>query len=709
MTIRFPVLRTIQIGNYGLFPNGLAHTFSSGVNLVVGINGLGKTTFLNVLYRVLVGPRDLSKDDTALSSSQHAMSPWRQPRFFRARVMDDATSAIVRVRVTFGSDVLVIQRSLRDLDVQHLHLNGKQEEPTQARYEELIQALSGTATYFDFAALLRFLVFFLEDRPQLIWDQRSQFDMLRLLFYDRTAAREAAQAYDAVQSADSKYRNRRVPIRAADETLQAFESAENGGIVRQIKAMAVAVEAAREAMRDRSAELERQDSIEGDARLRREQALLELEEAQRAYEREQQLHYAHVFPGMADTAKHVFLNLLGGGGCLVCGDRSAAAATRVVDFTKRGQCPICESVPERQENVVPSGEFSAKRLRREADRVEKLRRAVAQQDDVLAAAKEETRSLLAGRQTDYETMRRLEGELDALREQIAPNGVDLELATDPNKRKALEATVTEGNAELSRLLADRLQEEQRYKKVMESQAATLASRIKAVKGRFKTIAQNLLAERCELGDELIERSIGQEGERIAFPAFAVRMSSGVFLRSLSKRADASSVSESQREFIDLAFRMALMDVASEESGDTMLVIETPEASLDSLFIESAGTLFRSYAAGGGTPGNVFVASTNLNNESMVSALLGATPHPDDEPLDEELGTSSGFDASPRSPPPPSVPPADREGRIVNLLELAAANAALRRHGAYYRAKLAAALYPDVPASERPRLTRKPEP
>jgi hypothetical protein len=68
----------------------------------------------------------------------------------------------------------------------------------------------------------------------------------------------------------------------------------------------------------------------------------------------------------------------------------------------------------------------------------------------------------------------------------------------------------------------------------------------------------------------------------------------------------------------------LMEAAGAPESDAMLVLETPEASLDSLFVREAGALFRRFAAKGDALGNVFIASTNLNNEGMIPALFGAT-------------------------------------------------------------------------------------
>lgn len=713
VTIRFPVLRRLSVSGYGLFQNensaGIEHNFQPGVSLVIGINGLGKTTLLNMIYRALLGPRDMSKDDVALSSSQHKLSPWRNPRYFRARVPDEAMNASVTATVGFGPRTLVVGRSLRTLEVSRLELDGVAEDASQDHYEDLARELSGTATFFDFAAILRFLIFFLEDRPELVWDQRSQFDMLRVLFYDTAAARDAAEAYDQAQRADSNYRTRRVPVRAAEAQLLAIEAAEQTGLAQEMRATLASLNAMREDGRSRDEALGQHRAEEDDARLRREKALLDLEEARRAYEYEQQLHYAHVFPDIGETARHVFLNLLGGGGCLVCGDRSAAAATRVREFTEQGRCPVCESVPERQEHVVPSGEFNARRLARRAAKVDELRQGVSEQDALLLAAGDAVREIVAYRQASHEQVRGLEARMAELRRQAAPDIQDIALASDDHDLDFLRETVRKGQADLGRMLAERVAAETRYKAIKDSQATAVDAAISKVKASFRRIALTLLAERCELAQDEMVRTIGQEGERIAFPTFEVLMSSGTFTQSLSRRDEASSVSESQREFVDLAFRMALMEVAAGPEGNAMLVMETPEASLDSLFVTEAGALFRRFAAGGGAPGNVFIASTNLNSEGMIPALFGVEPPPGPEDADPEADDPPARPADGREDLPPSVPPEERGGRIVDLLRLAAPNAALRDHGAYYAGKLADAVYGDVPKRQRSRFAAPPAP
>lgn len=55
--IYLPELLSINIKNYTLYPNGLDYTFDfvKGVNLVLGGNGMGKTTFVNIIRFAILG------------------------------------------------------------------------------------------------------------------------------------------------------------------------------------------------------------------------------------------------------------------------------------------------------------------------------------------------------------------------------------------------------------------------------------------------------------------------------------------------------------------------------------------------------------------------------------------------------------------------------------------------------------------------------
>ena len=65
------------------------------------------------------------------------------------------------------------------------------------------------------------------------------------------------------------------------------------------------------------------------------------------------------------------------------------------------------------------------------------------------------------------------------------------------------------------------------------------------------------------------RQIGESGTFLEFPSFVLKMGSATSTTPRTRDA-ANAVSESQKEFLDLAFRMAVMRTALGRSVPTML-------------------------------------------------------------------------------------------------------------------------------------------
>jgi hypothetical protein len=169
---------------------------------------------------------------------------------------------------------------------------------------------------------------------------------------------------------------------------------------------------------------------------------------------------------------------------------------------------------------------------------------------------------------------------------------------------------------------------------------------------FQTFAGNFLEETCSLTFRMIRDRPSQGGEYFHYPSLKFEMTAAAF-EGQQIRESPEDVSESQREFIDLAFRMALAIVASEDAPAT-LVMETPEASLDVISMTKAAELLTDYAH----RGRRVIVTSNLTDSAMIPALLGG-------------------------PLKPGEDVAERWKRVLNLLKLAAPNAAVRNFGDRY--------------------------
>ena len=375
--IRFPAIRSVEINGYALFPGsdgtGLSHKFENGVSVIAGINGLGKTTLLNALLRVLIGPSDVLRENPSdVGSTSHQLIPWRSPGYFANRVPDAAASASIAVRVSFGTEWVYLVRSLRDLRIEQLRHGDDALSPSEETYQELVARLSGVDTFYDFHFLVRNLVFYLEDRRPLIWTDDGQFEIARILFIPGAEATAFSKLYDEIKSVDSRYRNLLTESNRMVKRLKDQKRAEGA---QQSNLSAIA--ALKDAYAGTQAALERTDvELEGaieQERLTSEEirrAQLDLETAFRDYEGIQQDFFARAFPDASETLHYVFAHLISDGGCIVCGSAAPEKAGELRALVAAGSCPICESVPARQERFVPRSEVAAERVNRAARRLQ---------------------------------------------------------------------------------------------------------------------------------------------------------------------------------------------------------------------------------------------------------------------------------------------------------------------------------------------------
>jgi adenylate kinase len=666
-TIRFPVIRSLEISGYALFPgisgSGIAAPFENGVSIIAGINGLGKTTVLNALLRTLIGPWDVRREDAEdVGSTRHDLIRWRTPGYFRGRVPDDAASATVSSRITFGSDAVYIVRSLADLSIEQLFHNDEQLDNDEAAYQTLVKQLSGVDSYYDFHFLVRNLVFYLEDRRPLLWSDDGQFEIVRILFIPGAEATVFSTLYDEIKTVDSRYRNLLTETNRLVKRLNDQKRAA-GSLQSNLTAIAVL----RDAYQGGEAALEltetELDGFIGEERalseeIRRRQ--IEHEATFRQYEGLQQAYFARAFPSAGETFHYLLAHIVAGGGCFACGSDATAKGEELKRQIADGHCPICDSPPSAQEGVVVSQEVAAERVNRAA-------RDLAAREAGLKTLGEERKRKIERIEGLLAVRREKQDELVALHQKI--NAIGARLPASSEVISELEVSVKINQENVSRLLKDRTEKIIRYRQMMEAASQRIMAAHVEIKRHFQNYVGHFLAETCELNFRSRKRAIGESGQSVDFPGFDVMMTSSVFPDQPQPRLTRADISESQKEFIDLAFRMALIRTAEATDGGAMLVLETPEASLDSLFIYRAGDLLRNFAEEGGVIGNVLIASSNLNDANMIPALLG-------------------IDRAPESPS------SEIEARMINLLDVAAPNAAMSQQGDQYRDQYKRATTPD---------------
>lgn len=674
--IRLPVIESLLVSGYALFPGkelaGLRCDFSPGVTAVVGINGIGKTTLLNICFRMLSGPKDWRnrQPGQAAGGRPITLTEWRDSSFFKSRVPDAALRASARAQVSIGSHTLILTRSLRTLAVEEFILDGKAQTADQKKYEDVVAKLCGLASFEDFFLLLRYLTFFLEDRAPLLWDVGAQREVLRALFFDNAAAERGRHLFQEIQKLDSRFRNRQDQLSSMEkeffgaEMSRTADSRKRDQIAELHRAARGAVgraSAADSKLYELARELERR-------RLALEQAKVALAENQRLYAEAEEARFADLV-GRADQLEHapaVFVaHALSGTGCMVCGSRANGVQERLQERIAARTCPFC---------AAPESEQELRRVRRVAGAdlnatdagVQRCLEAVTSLAVDLEDVQGQYVSALAESQSAAEQVNTLRLRLEKL---------GAALPVDSKQQRELQTAMKVLREQLQEMRAELARRSREYETLLglgEERIRRFATKIQS---QFETFAGYFLAEKCDLLYDTERLRVGQGSQTFEFPRFQARMTSAGAPSQPSPRESATEVSESQKEFLDLAFRMALLDAVGGNSP-VELILETPEASLDAVFTVRAGELLGLFA---GRNGNRVIATSNLTNGGMIAALFGAARLPGD--------TSSKH-------PSHYVVPAKRWPRVIDLIHSAAENAAIRKYRETYDVALREAVEPE---------------
>ena len=651
--IRFPLIQELSVDNYGLYPGsssdraGFTTSFLPGLTLILGANGLGKTTLVWLLDRMLCGPYDISGLNSGgrLGTRRlEARQIHKTKRLFAQRVEDDAIAGEARLRFDLGHERITIARSLNDLALTAFSVDGTEFARDEEVYQSEIAALAGVWSFGDWILLLRHLTFYFEDRRALVWDPTAQTQICRLLFLPPETARQWTESERKILELDSQARNLGAAVRKQEQSLAEDE---------ELKTAAPAVEAELSTLGNlQESDEEKRDQLDEATlaldRTRREARLAlltaehERESALRALEHAKLLALQERFPTAAETARYILAQLFAEGTCLACGNEVLEVAESLESRIDRSRCVVCDTPIDRGDKE----DAETKRLSEK--RIAKYSESLDRTDRKLTTA----RARLANREREYADFSQQLDEIEAALA-VRRTRMDTLIRRLPDQAQELRRR-REEFAVLRRRVNSMKKElsarREAFADFIGKVKASIVKHAPQIRETFVGYAGEFLLEDCDLRWSVRARRVGQTGPTVDFPVFELDLASASH-QSPVRRSGPDEVSESQREFIDLAFRMALMEAADPKSGAT-LVIDAPESSLDAVFVRRAAEVLARF----GEPANDnrLVVTSNLTDGDLIPRLLGL------------CNIDTG------------------EQRLIDLFEIAEPTAAVREHLAEYR-------------------------
>ena len=612
----FPIFKKLSTVGYGLYPGtekapDLRVEFEPGLTLVLGANGLGKTTLVTLLYRMCTGPYELPRPALE-AGGELGGKKLRATKLvggrrgiFAERVNDGAATATATLEFELGDVTITTERSLRSLELLRVECDEVEQVPSEESFQKLICDRAEVNAFVDWILLLRHLTFYFEDRRSLVWDPSAQKQILQLLFLPRRVGSELREGEREVLGLDSNMRNVRYAISTQETELAVSE----GAISTESDTKKQFAKLKRAQARDQS-KLEQLNEKVLEVTLARDRAQLEAvkaegdhESALRNLERHQFAAIERAFPSSSDTARYLISQLISEEECLACGSSSPRATATLKGRISAHRCVVCNSpVKERMAKTasprtISNAKQSLDRTAAHLDSADaRLHEAEAEFDAVMSEI-ETLKSKIAERSA----------QIDSVASQLPPGDVDLE-----GQRSEL-ATM---RAQLESMKRDLTNRRQRFARLVQRTSQSIVDHSDDVRNAFESYAQDFLFEDCRLLWNPVKAQVGETGAAIPFPAFQLEIGGSDF-DSPVRRDGPGQVSESQREFIDLSFRMALIQVAGLGSRGS-IVIDAPESSLDAVFVKRAAEVLVRFAK---EPENRVLITSNLIEGNLIPKLI----------------------------------------------------------------------------------------
>jgi DNA repair exonuclease SbcCD ATPase subunit len=581
--------------------------FPVGVFCLAGANGLGKSTFLTALNFGITGTVPEPSREFRGVDDYYAKVRAYSATYFRGRVDDeDAEAAQVEVELLAGANRHRVCRGMFDpLELRELEVldaesgevrlaNDAALDPSERHrlYGEQIVADCGLDSFAQLVFLQHFVLTFDERRDLLFWGERTLPAALFIAFgLDPRKARRADTLQETVRKADSLARNYnwqasdwRRQLENLENTTGEAEGVDSEVVERHRELSEEQVEA--------RAEIERISGEIANAHLR-----IAEHSSQLGVDRERfdQL-WSERLQSRGNPATHpVVTTTAHDHRCALCGTEDDAISAAINSALAEKRCPLCTSALDELSGDVGNNL---------GDRMRELDATIESHQKAIAAAGRTVEALSA-----QQTQAR--GRLDRIIEEL-------------NEFERKNELALLGGAEFD-VVAER------YRVVIAEQLARKEEQLQR--------RDSAKSELRELQRELV-RSYGVARERFV-PTFSrlaeefLGLTLDIDLESRrnrvglqlsvqdERRRAEDQLSESQRFFIDIALRMALVAEMSTPEYPGTMYIDTPEGSLDIAYEARAGDMLGTYARDGHT----LIMTANINTSKLLERLAGRCGKP----------------------------------------------------------------------------------
>lgn len=629
-----PSLKKLQIINFSLYPGDLnfSYEFIQGVNLILGGNGVGKTTFLNILKFALIGlykkGLDVKRREVRGVEYRYEKRVNLPYNYFANRMdssvdynekaeviltfkIDKTTFEITRnlfiptvkkviVRESGKKTTLegtIMSQSDFDSLFSDKQKNEKELQNTlQWKYEEAVGRASNHEFFDNIIFLVNDVLFFSESRKTIMWDGDVQNKLSSKYFIDPKLDEKKEKAELEGRYQDSFSRHKSEDIRAIKKIIDSISDKDQNN--KQFKDLISDIEKQKKAVDSYFRELEGIQNERGRAeviinKLHSEKNHLnkKLEDFEAQKRNEEQIIFSDLFKRVTPKYYDYLKFLKSSGDCPLCNNNLPKAM--LVKIKKDDvHCMMCG-------NEIKNPQLSSAKLTSLRKVISETLQSIRAKEKEIIAEEEGLKKLDDKFRDITITLNNSQSNLRKAEFAIQKFQTDNSKNTD-SEFKAMNARINELEKEKDTAQAKSKKAFAEAKKIIEQiDHQRLESREK-LSVMFNQFGSKFLGVPCEL---VYEDPGDLQGKR--------------YLPRIGKidRLHEEELSESQRFFIDQSFRMSLLNFFN--SSASFFMCETPDSSLDISYEKNAAKIFLEYIK----QPNELILTSNLNNSEFLEYLI----------------------------------------------------------------------------------------
>jgi len=590
-----PKLNKLQVYNYDLYKCPLEIDLNKKLNVVFGTNGLGKTTLLTMLQYSVIGPYCGALKSRNYGGTQKKRRPMYEKGFFRNRMNEINKEACVVVHFNIKNDYYIVKHSLYSNKLLEFSLNNREvagEEITYENYEdkffskkdanlekyivykyhnELMKS-TGLPDENSMIIMMNEVMFFTEDRDYIFWNEETSKLIVAKYFMNTKGYIEYENAQQLVKMYDSQSRLKTYEMSFIKKFLgdEFFEKKKEGTTIdvkvglQELKDVQSDIEREREKLRRNNTNLNRADKERIENRVKYEQCIS-------AISRLDTLWYQNIFPDKYQENYRRYEPSISNRKCPFCGSKGVVTPKHI------DQCFFCGEEIETKDDIDLK-DLDIQKRNREIER------------DILeenfGIIKEELGKL-------KRDINKIEKTLNDLLEKENNLKIKLDQEDDENYKKYQKLEL-EKKELLFQLEAAKDNEKIMRKEIDKGVDVIFQEYYKV----FKKYASSFFGLKQSINLKLV----GNNEDRL----FKIQLNG-------SDRETYYDMSESQRIFLDLSYRLSILDFFHNNS---YFICETPDSTLDLLFEENAVRTFSNYI----NTGNSLILSANARNSTLIIDL-----------------------------------------------------------------------------------------